>query len=366
MDTLTNIKQIIYNGTLGPSPFNIQALKYQFDQKNNIINVFLDEDRAYMKPLTSEHTFKEHCIGAGGSIENIRIAAANFHYSAKVEYCPDKDNRFHLAKIELIKEQSNTNSLFPYIKQSWSSRFKMTNKKIKQKDLDLISQLVENYEDYFKIEIITNKIQCLKLAKLSARAETMNWSLKSTQSKHRSYLKFSENAMKKGKDGIGVWEFGMPKIIAPVAKGITQWPVYKFLIPFGIAKYVGWSARMKKGKTVNSFLIVILKETEDLKRWLIGGELLQKILLETTRIGINHQWFSSIYIWDDVINGLGDINQLSIKYQNKAENFSTELRELLSLNKNDYVLAALGFGYANKPVPPKYRRELEQVMSILK
>lgn len=356
------IKQIVHNGILGPSPFNIQAVKYTFNNERKILDVYLDEDRAHMSSLTSEHTFKEHCIGIGGSVENIKISASELGYKAEIEYCPQNNNRYHLARVKFIKSEPIPEDLFSYIVKSWSSRDPMTKKDISNTDLEKISEITQKYNEFFRIEFITQKKHCLKIAKLSAKAETMNWSLKPTQSKHRSFLKFSQKSMDAKNDGIGIWEFGMPKVIGPVAKVFTNWSVYKWLLPFGIAQYVGWSARLKKGKTVRTFLVFVLKESEDIKKWLIGGELMQKVFLETTKQGIDHQWYSSMYIWDDVVNGLGDINQLNAKYQKKANELSMELRELIPI-KNDFVLASIALGYTGKLANPKYRRSVEQVLT---
>lgn len=361
---LEDLKEIVKAGTIGPSPFNIQAVKYQYDEKSETLNVLLDTDRAFMKPLTSEHTFKEHCIGAGACVENIRLAAEKLGYKANVEYAPNEADRFHLAKITFCSCTPYESPLYAAIPKSWSNRYKMIDKELPANEIEEIKKILDEYKEYFRLELVTEKEQRMGIAKLSAKAETMNWSLKSTQSKHRSFLKFSDKEMQEKRDGISVWEFGIPKFLAPVMKPFTQWSVYRFFVPLGIAHYVGWTARMRKGKTVKSFFIFVIKKKESVKRWLVGGEMIQKMLLYSTMKGIDHQWFSSIYIWDDVVNGLGDVNCLNSSYQKKARTYSETLRKVLPLAKDEYILASLALGYVNKPMTKKFRRGVDEVLTI--
>lgn len=363
---LEDVKKIVEAGIIGPSPFNIQAVRYEYIESTETLNVCLDSDRAFMKPLTSEHTFKEHCIGAGACVENIVLCAEKLGYKANVTYAPDKSDRFLLAKINFDNCTPSESPLYSFIPKSWSNRCKMIDKEIPVTELEAIQKIADEYKDYFRLELVTEKEQRLEIAKLSAKAETMNWSLKATQSKHRSFLKFSNKEMEEKRDGICVWDFGIPEFLAPIMKPFTQWSVYRFFVPLGIAHYVGWTSRMRKGKTVKSFFIFIIKEKEDVKRWLIGGEMIQKILLYSTMKGIDHQWFSSIYIWDDVANGLGDINCLSDSYKKKALEYSDVLRKILPIAKNEYVLASLALGYVDRPMTKKYRRTVEDVLFVKK
>ncbi|MBN2729574.1 MAG: hypothetical protein JXR53_10155, partial [Bacteroidales bacterium] len=119
----------------------------------------------------------------------------------------------------------------------------------------------------------------------------------------------------------------------------------------------------QKGKSIRSMGMLVIKESEDIKRWLIGGEVLQRIFLETTKRGINHQFFSSVYIWDDVCNGLGDIKELDSSYQHKVQSISRELRSIVNI-ENEFVLAAIGFGYTNNNPPEKYRRDLSEFFTM--
>lgn len=356
-----NMDLLAQNAILGPSPFNIQAIK--IISRHNEFDVYLDPNRAFLKPLTADHTFKEHCIGIGGSIENIRITAQQMGYTAQIDYCPDPSNRNYLAKIRFEKAKLLNSPYYEWIKKSWSCRSVMNNKAIAVADQKAILDIVKPYSDFLRMEWIEDVKILLSIAKLSAKAETINWSLKSTQSKHRSFLKFSLASMKRKKDGIGYWEFGLPMIMGLPFRIATWWGVYRLLLPFGIAKFVGWKARYQKGKSIRSMGMLVIKESEDIKRWLIGGEVLQRIFLETTKRGINHQFFSSVYIWDDVCNGLGDIKELDSSYQHKVQSISRELRSIVNI-ENEFVLAAIGFGYTNNNPPEKYRRDLSEFFTM--
>ena len=362
---LADLKELVYKAQLGPSPFNIQAVKYIYGENNESLYVRLDNERAFIKPLTAQHTLKEHCIGVGACIYNIKLAAPKLGYKAIVTYCPDSKDDNLLAKIEFEKCATSEHELYPFIEKSWSNRVKMQKDRvIPQEQMNEIKNIVAQYGDRFTLDIVTDEQRRNGITKIAAAAEAMNWSIKGTQSKHRHYLKFTSGDMEKKRDGIAVWEFGIPKIFGPAAAVFTKWPVYRFFVPLGIGKFVGWTSRAKKGKCVRSYFVFLEKGEVGVKQWLEGGEMIQHVLLYAKSKNIDHQWFSSIYIWDDVENGLGDPSSLSDSYQKKAENLSKDVRQLLGVKSGEYILASLALGYTDVPMNPKFRRSVDTVLTV--
>ncbi len=315
------VKMVEY-ATKAPSGHNTQP--WIFKLTDSTIEIHPDFSKAL--PVVDGH-HRELYISLGCALENLCIAANEFGYDAKTSIeVDDNSHSYIIAKLE--KSRLQKNYLFDQIVKRQTNRSVYNNKLISSdtiKELERIS--MEEHIDFQFFDKNTHNFNVLM--NLVAEGNTQQLNDKAFKKELLEWIRFNKKQVEATKDGLTYEVMGTPATPGFIGKPIVK----SFLKPDKQNK-----TDMQKINS-SSHLVLFTVEHNNPENWINLGRVLERILLETTRLGIANAY----------LNQPCEVESVAESVQN----------QLQLGNKKPALL--LRIGYAN-PLPYSPRKEVYEVI----
>lgn len=252
--------------TLAPSGHNTQP--WLFALRDHWIDVIADRRRAL--PIVDPHD-RELVISCGAAIATLKIAAAHFGFQSTVSLSPDRLNEDLLARIRFDRskqKQSDTNGLFAAITQRRTTRARYGDE---LPPTALINTCVHHAKaHHVEFRTLSDEATRRKIADLVAEGDRLQFDDPTFRRELAAWVHSNSLGSRDGMSGTG---FGMPDILAPIAR-------------FAIRTFdLGNRVAAADEKTIlegTPLLGVLSSPADDQHNWLQTGRALAYILLELT------------------------------------------------------------------------------------
>lgn len=272
-DEIGRLKFLLKFGVLAPSSHNTQA--WQFSINNNEIIIAPDFSRELKASDTNN---RQLYISLGCALQNILIAADYYGYKTDYDIKKSLDEKSYLIRIKLKRESDNepakkSNHFIDLIKNRVTNRNKHKLSNIL--DFSFISEIGNKYGEDFKVDLIEDREQLLKIADLSIKAGIEATGNKNFRKELSRYVK---NNTTRSYTGMPCFGMGIPTPISYFAPIMIKF--------FNMNKLSEKSDRELLEKHTQSFLIISSK-TDNEASWIMTGKIYQEISLEALGRGLD-------------------------------------------------------------------------------
>lgn len=346
------IKKILEHAVNAPSGNNSQPWKFEIrGNKIYILNVSDGDATPY------NFDQKGSYIAHGALIENISIIAGKYGYEIETELFPDKNNLNIIAIITLEKRVVKEDPLFDHIMDRATNRRMYKKIPLKSEHRDDILKTEEDVVGGGKIILIEDLGEIKKLAESLALHERLIFENKMIHNIVFSSILWSEKENFEKRKGLYIkTKFpDMPSFLLPIMKIFGKWSVVK------IINKIGFPGKIQKqsGESCisSSALCAILVDSEESEKFVLGGRLLQRIWLKTTRLGLSIQPMTGIpYLARRVL--AGNPSGFSLEQIDLIKQANKVINEAFNKDKKTIVMI-FRVGYDTRPpvktfkLPPK-------------
>ena len=318
----SDFKRMVEYATKAPSGHNTQP--WIFRIKESVIEIHPDFSKA-LPVVDGNH--RELYISLGCAVENLCIAANEFGYTTDVTVDVDAEEQTFI-RIEVATGNSEKSILFEQIDKRQTNRSMYNNKLI---PADTINELERKLVvDDVNIQFYEKNSRDFNVLKdLVAEGNTIQMNDKAFKAELLDWIRFNKKQVEEVKDGLTYEVMGTPATPGFVGKPIVK----SFLKPTRQNK-----SDMEKINS-SSHLVLFTIAQNDAEDWINLGRVLERFLLETTRMGIANAY----------------LNQPC-----EVESVSITLRSALD-TENFHPALLLRIGYAN-PLPYSPRKDVAEVI----
>jgi len=309
---------------LAPSTHNTQPWKFAVHE--NGIEVFADYTRRL--PVADPGN-RELLMSAGAAIMNLRVAAAHFGLTSRIDYDYSGGSERPLAMISLAPARSETpagsapEDLFASITKRRTNRHPFLLSRIPGSVLDRLRKAAEGSQSSLVLSTDGKVIE--QVANLVAAADRMQ---QADPNFRKDVAEWVRPDWTEKYDGLTGASLGMTGVASSVGSWTTR--------TLNLGRV--YAARDKNLCIEAPGLMVIAGE-DAAPYWLDAGELLEKLLLTVTAEGLHTSYFNMPL---------------------QVPDLRLELRTLLGLSSWPQLLLRIGYCLTPTPITP--RRPLEDVL----
>lgn len=332
MISLEDIRKILEVAVHAPSGENCQP--WRFIVKDNKIDIFnIPEKDLSLYNFRQLGSFVAH----GALIENIVITSSALGYKTSVNLFPNQKDEKHVATVVLEKSTPKEESLYPYITKRVTNRksYKTTPLTQEQK-----KQLLESAKEIGEgeVRIIEDSDKKKELAKALTVSDRLLFEVRKIHDFLFGHISWTEEEALERKSGFYVKEMELSPPQEKAFKLFRNWNILNFFNKLGFSKMAA------KGNTklyaASSAFAVVLVNGNTQKDFVIGGRIMQRVWLKTTKMGLSVQPVTGVIFFIQRILGGG------------AQDFSSEQ---INLVKNAYKTITDTFEAGKKVIPMFFR-----------
>lgn len=308
---------------LAPSNHNTQP--WRFRPTDRGIEVFADYNR---RVRIIDPDSREMFMSIGAALFNIRVAAAHFGFSCRIDYNHSGDSELPLALVNLGRGQAewpnrSYDTFFGAIVKRHTNRNPFLLARVPDSVLRGIRKLAEG--GFASLMTSTDGALNLQVADLVATAERQQQQSSMLRKEVAEWVR--PNRTKKA-DGVTGAALGVKNIPSGLAPWATR------VLDLGKVR-----AARDKNLCAEAPALIVLYGEDAIPIWLEVGELLQRLLLTITSVGVQYSFFNMAI---------------------EVPEFRTKLRGLLKLPSWPQLL--LRVGYCLTEPSPTPRRSVDEVI----
>ncbi|MEA3399114.1 MAG: hypothetical protein U9R00_01215 [Patescibacteria group bacterium] len=276
------ILNILSYAIRAPSTHNSQP--WLFKLKESGVSVFFDSK---LKLNKVDKDGRDLFISIGCMLENMKIAANNLGFNAKIEFKINEEHQY-IADVYFFENNNllfDNKKLFKYIKRRVNARGSFELEKIDNDILNKIEEINSKFNN-ISLEIVTEKEKIKKIAFLTEKS--MHYAYKDTDFRKEMSNWMNSNISRK-KEGLPGHSLKMSFLMS-------------LLIPF-IVKYfnIGKILGKKNFQSISSApLMMLFSAKDEARNWIEVGRSAQKIMLFLQSEGFQ----TSIYVGSIEIGNL--------------------------------------------------------------
>lgn len=308
---------------LAPSGHNTQPWLYEIAE--NRIDVIADRRRAL--PVVDPYD-RELAISCGAAIANLEIASVRFGFQPKVILSPDPDNADLLARVQMTvtgEPRHDSGALFDAITKRRSTRARFAD----EVPPDDLTETCVSHAKAFGIGLgfFADEAKRREIAELVDQGDHIQFDNPAFRRELASWVHSTRMGSRDGMSGTG---FGMPDILAPVARFVMR----TFDIGNGVA-----AGDVKKIIEGTPALAVFSSSYDDQDSWVQTGRALGHVLLKVTARG-----FTASYLNQPI----------------ETASLRPKLKDVIGTA--DYPQILIRVGKALEMQPPTVRRDIAEVV----
>lgn len=349
------IEAIVTAACLAPTGGNSQPWKWVYH--NNALLLF--HDIHYSFSFLDYKNYGSY-VGFGAAFENIELKAAQLGYATTIQLFPKGDKSLFIAIVTFNKSNAAPkDDLVNYIETRLTNRNLGEYYTISQNEIEKITASVAKIKDA-SLKFITDRNEINKLARVIAAADKIR--MMHPQG-HRdtffSEMRWTPTEAESTRDGIDIATVG---VSAGEAAGLAMAKDYKaieYLKAWG--KGEAFEKLTKKGAAVASAIVLVKMPTATKVDYIEGSKAMQRVWLETTRLGFAVQPVSvPLFMFRRLTEGNGE--GLSTEDMDKLQALKQEYGLILSGYESEGHIFMLKLSKATEPKVKALRRKLEDVL----
>lgn len=356
--------RIIEAGILAPSGDNLQPWRFKWDG-SSIIDIYIDpgiDNSLYNIEYDMQRIAS--LISLGAVVDNMRVRASYLGIGIKLNYLPSPKDKSFSARITLIEErdagQQETSSLDQYIPKRCVNRKVYYAKEIDKEIQDKIIKEAKKYED-IKLYWLEDKKKIKKLAGLVSMADKIMFETEGLLLPLMKSIRWTRKEEETTMDGMPLKSLELGWFDAKGFRLFSCWRLVKFLNYFGL----GWiasrhSVRLMESSAAACLLTVIFKE-DDVKDFIRGGELLERIWLLLASFDISAQPMAGLAFLINrvkLLKGQG-FSRIHIEDINAMKEI---LYPIFNLKEEEIPLILLRLGHSSAPSSRTRRHRIEDLL----
>ena len=283
------IRYIICAGIQGPSGDNKQPWKFSF--KDNKIFLYLDKE--------ADNSFFNinqiaSIISCGAVLENMRIAASAFDLKTNINYLPSGIEDDLMASIELIHNGTSRDPLFASIWKRNTNRTFFEKKPIPSLVLNDLKKSISDISGA-KIHFVIEKDKLKKLAKIIYKTDRIRTENRSLHEYLGKMIRYSHEEAIETRDGLPLKNLEAGFAGEIFLKATRPWFIMNLMNKTGIGRMVALHSFQGIINSSGAALLTVDGMTP--KDFLKGGQAVERIWLNITRIGLSMQPMTAIALF---------------------------------------------------------------------
>lgn len=302
-------------GQQAPSGENTQP--WFLSYKKNIISLQLDPTA---DPSLLNVNQIASAIACGAVAENIRIASTQYGLHAEIEVKQAQGITLSIAII--IKHINMTES--PLAKLIWerqTNRTKFNQNPIPQVNLNKLGKICDD-TNTVSLDLFTDRSDINRIAKMVYKADLLRMQVQNIHESLMSNIRFTNEEAVNTRNGFHLKNLEVGSDGELFLKFIKPWKIANFMNKIG-ASHIAASLASKGVKQASAMGLIRIKG-QGIQDFFEGGRALERIWLETTRLGLSFQPMTVLtFLW---------MNQ---KLEG-TESFSAQHKKLLASIWQDY------------------------------
>jgi nitroreductase len=258
---------------LAPSGHNTQPWRFAIVPEG--IEVFADYTRRLPNVDPGD---RELLMSVGAAIMNLRVAAAHFGFDSTVLYARNTGDPSAAALVSL-RETCNANpslrSLFPAILRRRTNRQPFDGEPIDADAVSLLADVADEHPDFIQFLLPRDKA---RIAELVAAGDRLQMEDPAVREELAEWVRSSHTD---AGDGICADAFGVPDILSAAAASVMRH------VDLG-----NFQARRDETLVRTTPLLIVITAEDDPVSLLEAGQVLEKLLLTATRVGLQYSFMN--------------------------------------------------------------------------
>ncbi|MHC1702866.1 MAG: nitroreductase [Tenuifilaceae bacterium] len=317
-----DLLKMVQYATMAPSGHNTQPWIFTILESS----IEIRPDFSNSLPIVDSNN-RELYISLGCATENLCITANELGYETNYSVELDSNNH-HFIRVKISKGNPSKNYLFGEIEKRQTNRSEYTNRIIMPSTIKELKRLSES--EGVKVRFYENDSNDFLILKDHvAQGNAVQMKDAAFKKELLSWIRFNKKEVTKQQNGLTYEVMGTPATPTFLGRLIVK----SFLKPNKQNK-----GDMKKISS-SSHLVLFTIEQNNPENWILLGRILERFLLETTRLGIACAY----------------LNQPC-----EVEAIAKSMQSKLQIN-NEFPAILLRIGYSN-PLPYSPRKELDRVV----
>lgn len=349
------IKEIVRYGTLATSADNCQPWLFHWD--GHKLDLMMDKNRSgFFYDINHESTY----MTLGAVAENIHIAVSHFGCEAKIEFDPaEKSIESLVANITFSKTSRDENPLFKDLNNRAINRYPFTKKTISK---SILQELEDEIPSEFQttIQWFTEESKKRIMQTIVFNADRILFEDKRL---HSGLFKWiwtkKENAARL--DGMNLDTIGISPLQKPFFKVLADWKSLTQLNKIGISRIPALnSINLLKSSPAYCMLSVSNRNS---RAYFDAGRAFERLWIKANSLGLAVQPMAGfVFLMNHYYsNAAADFQQ---KHKELILRDAQTLKEIGSLEVDNYPTMFLRFGYPKKHNIKSKRRPLDEVLTI--
>ncbi|HTL48007.1 MAG TPA: hypothetical protein VL688_08125 [Verrucomicrobiae bacterium] len=343
---------ILEKAIKAPSADNLQPWKFR-RVSEDAVELWLDA-----KKLDSycDAGLAAPYISAGAVIENMRVAATKTGRGAACYYFPDPDEPFLVARVALRPDFASEHAHFACLdKRHTNRRFYDTDKPLSPAILQALEKTVPG--GGFRLLFKTRQdADFSALASLTGEADQLRFEVKRLHRELMNVMRFDSASAAGSRDGLSIPSLDAGPAASLVFPLIRDWNRLQFLNKLGMSYSFNLFAKMQMLSSQAAALLV--SPGKSAKNYVAGGEILQRVWHEATRLGLAFQPMEAlpIFIINQELTGGQDLSRAQNK---KLEALKESFLKIFGVDPDSGLIMFFRVGFAPDPSALSLRRPLE-------
>lgn len=341
-------------GIMAPSGDNCQP--WLFDFTDTRIEVFIDTDRD-----RSLYNYKQKAalVAHGALLENMIIAANALGAKLRITLFPDDGNQAHVATVQIEETEPAETPLFQFIPERATNRQKFQNRALSGIEKSALLESAADLEGV-NVALVDERQICKKFAEIAAKNDRLVFTNYYLHQFLYEQVRWNDRQAEETRDGLDIKTFELNKFDEFGFGIMRHWPIVKSLNKVGLYKKIQ-SQSQKNYQGSSAFGIVAVNGKSD-KELVVGGQAMQRVWLEATRLGFSYQPVGGIIC---LINRVldGETDRLAPDQVDLLLQIKNEVWKLFQIQQDMTGVMFFRIGPSAPPSARALRRPLVDVMS---
>ena len=350
-----DLQYILKRGILAPSGDNMQPWRFKVTESHEVeLHVMASLAHPFFEAGKRTLYFSAGCV-----IENIRLSAAQKGYRLNPIYFPEASNPSWAALLCFEKDRSLKGDDSVIRRRRTNRKFYHWNHKVHPLILSQLSKAASE-QDGFKLHwMAEGKSSYSRICQIVGEADQIRFENKAVFEELPPAFRFNHKGAEETKDGLDIRTMETGPAGPFLFKLLSSWKRLKLLNHFGMSLQFNLYARLQMMSSQACGLLV--GPNYESLNFLKGGELMERIWHEITRLGLSLQPMESLPLFslNLHLNRGKDFNETQRK---KVTKLKEELFSIYGINQNQCPIFLFRMGYADSPSARSLRRPLESFL----